>query len=632
MLLLTTSRLLGKTVPRVPETIKYFVRSCIRSARFCSFKVMKGKSGRKSTKVGPKQTDHLLQHIETASSTGQDSTDMDTDAGVTSDTACNVSTLLPQVHPGAGETCPQSQNLTLAKDVADMNVGLQNEGTRSAVYLQPDVRPNSSIAMSHVTSPLFPIAGSSRPQNCDIPEVPGRKWNQQEMLDIANLKKSVAELSSTVRHLDDKLKVKAALYGESSTAILTPRKSSQTLVISRKKKKHSHITPSNCSNGEVHESISGSPPPTCRQSRMRCASTSSEDFQSENEFTSLEGSDSQKTMVRNIRQNHNHVKLPVFTGKESWNVWFNRFDAVASRHGWSHDQRLDELLPRLQGQAGEFVFDQLTRRTRESYKLLIGELKARFRVIETPKSFGSRFSRREQKSGESPEDYAADLKKLYDKAYARRDLTTRREDLLRKFLDGLQNETVSFQVEYIREPKDIDEAVFEVANFLQAKRYQSTERNSERTTERKNRFATREVRTVVTPDDLCAENLRQNSDFSDAEHDTEKIGRVSQRPIRSCDNQNKSLNNVKAEGKVTDKFQTSTVQPLVDALTRMEEKLEKLSLSREQPNNSRFQKPSDKSKQFACFSCGSTNHFIKDCPQNPNNTYGTTNKTETRTN
>ncbi len=47
---------------------------------------------------------------------------------------------------------------------------------------------------------------------------------------------------------------------------------------------------------------------------------------------------------------------------------------------------------------------------------------------------------------------------------------TRREDLLRCFLDGLQDEQARFQVEFVKEPATIDNAVYEVVSFLGAKR------------------------------------------------------------------------------------------------------------------------------------------------------------------
>ena len=102
----------------------------------------------------------------------------------------------------------------------------------------------------------------------------------------------------------------------------------------------------------------------------------------------------------------------MYRGDESWNVWINRFEDIAGRRGWDEDAKLDALLPRMQGQAGEFVYGQLGKRTRNNYRLLTRELKNRFRKIETPKTFGSKFSSRSQNSDESLEDYAAELKRF----------------------------------------------------------------------------------------------------------------------------------------------------------------------------------------------------------------------------
>ena len=84
---------------------------------------------------------------------------------------------------------------------------------------------------------------------------------------------------------------------------------------------------------------------------------------------------------------------------------------------WDEREKLANLLPRLQGSAGEFVFDQLSQRVRDDYFHLTKELKARFRVVETCKTFRSSFSLRDQNQGETPEKYAAELKRLYDKGW-----------------------------------------------------------------------------------------------------------------------------------------------------------------------------------------------------------------------
>ena len=99
-------------------------------------------------------------------------------------------------------------------------------------------------------------------------------------------------------------------------------------------------------------------------------------------------------------------KLPPFNGIEKWEVWHNRFEDVANRRGWSEDDKLDELLPRLQGTAGEFVFSQLSVKIRSSYRRLVRELGNRFKHVEIAKTYQAQFSKRNQKVNESVEDYA----------------------------------------------------------------------------------------------------------------------------------------------------------------------------------------------------------------------------------
>ncbi len=107
---------------------------------------------------------------------------------------------------------------------------------------------------------------------------------------------------------------------------------------------------------------------------------------------------------------------------------------------------------------------------RRNYELLVQELSFRYRTVEARKSMGYKFNHRVQRPNESVQEFAADLKPLYDKAHPERDHLTRSEDLLRRFLDGLRDDNASFHVEYIKEPDDIEEAVSEVLNFLETRR------------------------------------------------------------------------------------------------------------------------------------------------------------------
>ncbi len=71
-----------------------------------------------------------------------------------------------------------------------------------------------------------------------------------------------------------------------------------------------------------------------------------------------------------------------------------------------------------------------------------------------------------EKASETVEEYAAELKRLYDKAHKDRDRRTRQQDLLRRFLDGLLDNKARFQVEFVKTPDSIDDAVYEVVSYL----------------------------------------------------------------------------------------------------------------------------------------------------------------------
>ena len=107
------------------------------------------------------------------------------------------------------------------------------------------------------------------------------------------------------------------------------------------------------------------------------------------------------------------------------------------RCGLDDEEKLYELLPKLQGVAGEFVYRQLSQRTRSSYRRIVRELRNRFWGVETAQLYSARFSTRNQKPDETVEEFVAELKRLYDKGHPLRDRRTREEDLLRRFFDGL---------------------------------------------------------------------------------------------------------------------------------------------------------------------------------------------------
>jgi hypothetical protein len=313
---------------------------------------------------------------------------------------------------------------------------------------------------------------------------------------------------------------------------------------------------------------------------------------------------------------NNRPKMPVFygDGKETWNVWFNRFNDIANRYGWGNSRKLDELLPCLQGTAGDFVYGQLPRSVRTNFPALIRELTNRFHRHETTKRFHAQFSNRSQKSNESVEEYAADLKRLYDKAHSARDPETRKEDLLRRFLDGLNDDHARFHVEFVKDPSNIDEAVYEVVNFIDTKKRSKTVDNSDG----KPRKFVRQSHTL---------HCESDPETPESEDEIEHTARVSD----SKDKSNTFSNYRKTtDFKPKDSSQLEEIKNMISEMTKghadLQTRISKLELSLQKPHfsqNRSYQNPGNQNPRARqsreCFLCGKEGHFVRECPQRQDN-------------
>ena len=85
--------------------------------------------------------------------------------------------------------------------------------------------------------------------------------------------------------------------------------------------------------------------------------------------------------------------------------------------------------------------------------------------MESTKTYAVIFWKCDQKVLETEETYVAKLKPVYGKAYAQQDSASRDEDLLRRFLNSLIDQKACQQVEFVKDPANIDEALDEIVKY-----------------------------------------------------------------------------------------------------------------------------------------------------------------------
>ena len=275
---------------------------------------------------------------------------------------------------------------------------------------------------------------------------------------------------------------------------------------------------------------------------------------------------------------------------------------------------------------------------------MVRELESRFRVVQIHQTFAAAFSHRRQKPGESPEDYTAKLKKLYSKAHGRRDPDTREEDLLGRFFDGLQDE-VRTQVEYVKEPKTINEAMDTVVGYMEASKSITMQ------TDRRQRSGARMVAPQEDPDEDedterlpakitrlgASKQVNQNKNNSQNEA-TKSNARADANSVKPCVAELQKLreelasrnNTVLQKLEHLEKTEMMIRQDIRKKDQALQQRLGQLESNQQQQprrQTSKTQARPGQARNFApaqpqrnnngshsCYHCGQTGHFICDCP------------------
>lgn len=161
-----------------------------------------------------------------------------------------------------------------------------------------------------------------------------------------------------------------------------------------------------------------------------------------------------------FRQRHYDIPLPrqlIFDGKMSWDSFIKPFHSTAVTCRWTEDDKLFRLTSSLRGDAAEYVFNQLSQVSTESYDALKHALESRFKERRTSASYLNELEMRKLTQREKLLEYAADIKRLVIKGYPTADARTRETISVRHFLKGMSDQQLAVAVG-MKDPQTIDDA------------------------------------------------------------------------------------------------------------------------------------------------------------------------------
>ena len=277
---------------------------------------------------------------------------------------------------------------------------------------------------------------------------------------------------------------------------------------------------------------------------------------------------------RSGRRNENasgqvKLTLPRFDGKTRWRTFINQFEAITE--DWPVGQKLYHMLASLTGDAADFAFE-LDSYVRHDYEYLVEELQRRFKTTETPQTCARQFYRRRLRSGETLKEFASDLKTLVRKAYpSGLNRWAMEQMLVKQFFDGLGDDELRYNIEYVKMPKGLDEAVdlvYEHDEFRQIKR------DSKHKIKMVRAYPQKENGTTEQPE--CSKQSTSTS-RKERKEDVKLVPQV--------------------------EFSQSETKELRAMLKRITERLDRL------------EGKTSKIDERACFKCGKTGHFQRNCTE-----------------
>lgn len=176
---------------------------------------------------------------------------------------------------------------------------------------------------------------------------------------------------------------------------------------------------------------------------------------------------------------------------------------------------------------------------------------------------------------------------------------------MRRFLDGMRDNEARFEIEFHKEPDDIDEAVYHAVNFVQTRRRSSTDTHDGK------RFK-RYVRRTNPEYDSPSEGEAPYESDEDEERACRIPAKTDKPQARKTNKPDQPMQkgNTAAAGKDDSmKVLTDLVQTLVSQL-----KNQSTTTDRKQSNQQSNTGFSGRNK-IRCYGCLEFGHIVRDCPK-----------------
>ncbi|KAG5894219.1 hypothetical protein JTB14_002270 [Gonioctena quinquepunctata] len=161
------------------------------------------------------------------------------------------------------------------------------------------------------------------------------------------------------------------------------------------------------------------------------------------------------------------MKPPQFDGKTPWANYRRQFEAAAKANGWNAGERAVALLLALRGEATN-ILQTLTAQEQEDYDQLIKHLELRYGHAHLEHVYHSQLKNRCQKSGESLQEFEADIARLVRLAYPATPENVMERLAVQAFLDGLRDQETR-QALILARPTHLVDALARALEFEAAK-------------------------------------------------------------------------------------------------------------------------------------------------------------------